>query len=125
MTTMLWLLLAFQVKHFVCDFWLQPEYMWKNKGTLGHRGGIDHSLFHAFVTYGILMCFSVPAFWAYMAFIFEFFSNYFIDYAKMNINRIKGWKADTHPQFWNALGLDQMLHQLTYVIILAFVHLPV
>lgn len=125
MNTVLWLLVALQVKHFVCDFLLQPEYMWRNKGTLGHRGGIDHAVFHALTTYGILLYFSVPAVAAYTMFLFEAFAHYFIDYAKMNINRIKGWKADTHPQFWNALGLDQLLHQLTYVAILAFVHLPV
>jgi hypothetical protein len=26
-----------------------------------------------------------------------------------------GWGPTTHPEFWVLLGLDQLLHQLTYV----------
>ena len=54
----------------------------------------------------------------------EFFVHYLIDYAKMKINRIKGWTATTHNEFWQLTGLDQLLHQLTYVFILYAVSLP-
>lgn len=37
-------------KHFFVDFLWQPEYEWKNKGTLGHWGGIRHSLKHGIVS---------------------------------------------------------------------------
>ena len=122
MINVVWLLIALQIKHFFFDFFWQPPYMWKNKGTFGHRGGIDHSLFHAFATYGILLFFHIPTLTAYTIFLLEFPIHYITDWAKMNINRIKGWGATTHNQFWQLTGFDQLIHQLTYVGIIYLVY---
>lgn len=118
MITLLTLLL---VKHFIWDFYYQPAYMWQNKGTFGHWGGIAHSGIHAFTTY-IILCFFVsqPQFALTLA-AGEFVVHYLTDYAKMNINRIKGWTATTHDEFWQLTGFDQLVHQLTYVAIIAIV----
>lgn len=106
------------VKHFVADFLYQPPYQWKNKGTLGHPGGLIHAGQHALATCVILMFFTVPPV-AWLLAIAEFLIHYFTDFTKMNVNRIYGWKADTHNQFWIALGVDQLVHYLTYVGIVA------
>lgn len=87
-----------------------------------HPGGIVHSFTHALTTMFILMYFR-PEMAGTLAAV-EFFAHYLIDYAKMNINRIKGWTATTHNEFWQLTGLDQLLHQLTYVFILYAVSLP-
>jgi hypothetical protein len=34
-----------------------------------------------------------------------------------------GWSANTHEQFWWLLGLDQYLHALTYIGLIATVTL--
>jgi len=48
---MILLMFAFFTKHFICDFVLQAfPYMYKNKGTYGHLGGIWHSLIHVLGT---------------------------------------------------------------------------
>ena len=94
--------------------------MWQNKGTFGHWGGIAHSGIHAFATYIILCLFVFPAAALTLA-IFEFVVHYATDWAKMNINRIKGWTATTHNEFWQLTGFDQLVHQLTYVAILYMV----
>lgn len=91
--------------------------MWQNKGTFGHWGGIVHSGVHAFATYIILCFFIVPAAALALA-VFEFVVHYATDWAKMNINRVKGWTATTHNEFWQLTGFDQLVHQLTYVAIL-------
>jgi hypothetical protein len=39
----------------------------------------------------------------------------------MNVNARMGWTATTHEQFWWLLGLDQLLHVLTYILIIALV----
>ena len=51
----------------------------------------------------------------------EFMIHYMTDWSKMNINRIKGWDANKNPEFWYLTGLDQLIHQLTYLGIVTVV----
>ena len=107
----------FQIKHFFIDFVFQPPWMWQNKGTYGHLGGIVHAGLHGVVTVPILLLAEVnPTLIAILA-LSEFLAHYHIDWAKMNINAKMGWKSNTHNQFWILTGLDQLLHQLTYLAI--------
>ena len=107
------------LKHFIIDFPAQTPYQWMNKGTYGHPGGILHAGLHGF---GTVLCF---VWWAPFASIIlgimDMLIHYHIDWVKMNINKKYGWKADTHPEFWTALGLDQLAHYLTYVGLIALV----
>jgi len=122
MHSVIFLLVLLQIKHFFFDFYWQPPYMWQNKGTFGHPGGIIHSYFHACVTFLILTLFlPVYSIFVYVVPVCEFVTHYIIDWTKMNINRIKGWGATTHNEFWQLTGLDQLMHQLTYVAILCVV----
>ena len=122
MNMVLWLLIALQVKHFIFDFYWQPPVMWQNKGTFGHWGGISHSYFHACATFIIVSCFlPINSQLVYFIPLCEFVVHYMTDWAKMNINRIKGWGPTTHNQFWQLTGFDQLIHQLTYVAIIAAV----
>ena len=114
---MLTILFLLQCKHLIIDWLWQPEYEWKNKGTYGHWGGIRHSMKNAV---GTTLCF-VPFITSYsllFIFIIDFMVHYHVDFAKMNINKITGWGPLTHPQFWWLTGLDQYLHQITYIILL-------
>lgn len=114
------------LKHFLVDFPWQPPFMWMNKGTYGHVGGISHALLHAFGTFFVFMILfnswdEHAAFAAiYLAGI-DAVVHYHIDWAKMNINKKMGWGPTTHPQFWTLTGLDQFLHQATYIGLLALV----
>lgn len=128
----------FFLKHFVVDFPLQRwPWMFRNKGTWGHPGGVTHSFLHGIATllcFWILLSFgmygpfigrmvSSPAWGVVLpaAFPFAFvegFTHYVIDWAKMNINRIMNWRPDTDEWFWHLLGLDQLLHYTTYLVIL-------
>ena len=109
-------LTALLVAHFLVDFPLQYPYQWMNKGTYGHPGGIVHAGLH-FGASTVILAFvtTYPA-----ALLLGFINgvvHYHIDWAKMNINRIMGWKCDKHAQFWTLTGFDQLLHQLTLVAI--------
>lgn len=110
-----------QMKHFILDFYYQPPYQWKNKGTYGHPGGIVHSLQHAIPTFFLVWFFAANSFIALAVSLVEFLLHYHIDWAKMNINKKMGWTATIHEEFWQFLGLDQLLHQLTYIGITAVV----
>lgn len=116
-TTLLVLFLLF-TKHFIIDFPLQKPYQWMNKGTYGHPGGLLHSGLH-----GVGTCLSLVWFtpYAIALAVFDFVVHYHIDWAKMNLNAKMGWGANTHEEFWWLLGLDQYIHSLTYIAIVAFI----
>lgn len=114
--TLLLVLLLF-TKHFFVDFPLQTRYQWSNKGTYGHWGGVLHSFLHGLGTYFCVVWYA-PASAPYLATV-DYILHYHIDWAKMNLNKKLGWGPTTHEQFWWLLGLDQFLHALTYIGIVA------
>ena len=115
---------AFIAKHFVCDFHpkIQTPEMYLNKGIYGHPGGIAHAFVHVFASTLILLAFSSAysrsyVFWVFIGLLlFEGLVHYHMDWFKMWWCKRKGYKPDTHPQFWFWLGIDQMVHYLTYVV---------
>lgn len=115
------LFLLFQVKHLVVDFFVQNrfQYMWMNKEDPFHPGGWLHVGGHAVASFAIfaLMHLGNP-FWMELAIqlcILEMLTHFVIDCVKMNLGVITGWKCNTSPYFWDLLGVDQFLHQLTYI----------
>lgn len=121
--TTLILLTMLGVKHFVVDFPLQNKFQWSNKGTYGHLGGILHAGLHGAGTcISILLLFEFNyALIALLLGIADMITHYHIDWAKMNINKKYNWAPNTHEEFWWLLGLDQLLHFLTYILIVAVV----
>ena len=106
------------VKHAVADFLLQTEYQRRSKGDYGALGGISHALTHIVLT--------APVFWLLPNLTFgiaaallatEFVVHYHLDWTKDRVVRANGWTSHDTP-FWWAIGLDQMMHGLTYVAIL-------
>ena len=119
MNTTLWLILALFAKHFIVDFPLQVRYQWSNKGTYGHPGGMLHAFLHGA---GTALCFYWYAPVACVTLgVIDAFVHYHIDWAKMNLNAKLGWGPNTHEEFWWLLGLDQFLHALTYIGMVALV----
>lgn len=111
------LLTALTIKHFVFDFLYQPPYQWQNKGTYGHWGGIVHSGQHALATFIILVLFGINPWFSLGIFALEFVIHYHMDWFKMNYNKSRGWGPTTHNEFWVLLGVDQLVHSLTYILI--------
>jgi hypothetical protein len=111
-------LFLLQVKHFVADFMLQTHRMVIEKGTYGARHGIYHSLIQAAGTF-LAFAWIHPALGLITA-LFDFVVHYNVDWAKMNINKKYGY-TPADPKFWFWLGLDQLAHQLTYVLMVGWV----
>ena len=107
-----------QIKHFICDYPLQTLYQLRNKGTYFHPGGIIHSGVHATMTMAAFLI--APPGWALGIGIVvgEFLLHYHIDWSKEQLIRQKGWVA-AGREFWWAIGADQLLHHLTYILIAA------
>ena len=115
MISTLGLITALFTKHLVVDFFMQPPYMYKNKGTYGHIGGVSPAATHGWATLCIFYCWPGLLPWTGMLAIAEFFIHYHIDWAKMNINKRCGWTPVNSEYFWMLLGVDQFLHALTYI----------
>jgi hypothetical protein len=107
-----------QVKHWYVDFVMQTPEMVAGKAIYGNPYGIIHSLQHAAFTLAILILVVNPFLAVAMAAL-DFLTHYHIDWVKMNY----GNRDIQNPKFWNHLGLDQMAHQIVYLIIGSIVHL--
>lgn len=107
------------VKHAAADFFLQSSYQYLNKGIYGHPGGLLHSAIHVALTplvYLVLAPGSLLA--AGLIALGEFIMHYHVDWAKEQVTRRNGLTPDCRG-FWYALGTDQLIHGLSYVVIVA------
>jgi hypothetical protein len=123
LTTAIILMVLLQLKHFIVDFPLQGPFQYKNKGTYGHSGGLLHAFNHGIGTYFAIggLSYFYPSLTLPLAAglaAADMAIHYHVDWAKMKLNAKLGWGPTTHEEFWWLLGLDQLLHQLTYVWII-------
>lgn len=109
------LLIILQIKHWYIDFVNQSMEEVESKGKYGSLHGVLHSAKH-----GIGTLFCVLAITGHEYFVFalilgfiDFVIHYHVDWTKMNY----GNRDIQTPQFWNHLGLDQMAHQITYILL--------
>ncbi len=107
------------VKHTVADFFLQTPYQFLNKGIYGHPGGLLHAGIHAALTAPVFLVLPAGSL-ALAALILggEVAVHYHVDWLKEQVKK----RYDLQPDgagFWQALGLDQLAHMLTYVAIVA------
>jgi hypothetical protein len=106
------------IKHFVCDFVLQSARHVQFKGIYGHPAGIEHSAIHAIGTAPCLWLFSATPLMILAIVAGEFVIHYHVDWLKEKIGHRAGWTA-ADKGFWVAIGADQLVHNLTYVGIVA------
>lgn len=109
------LYILFRLKHFVCDFLFQTDWMAMNKGTPGKAGYkplLLHALTHAIGTTAIALYFAPTLWWLGLI---DFVIHGTIDRVKGLITYKMGWKpSDT--KFWWALGADQEAHNFTHLV---------
>jgi hypothetical protein len=117
METVVILLALFGVKHFLADFLWQFPYMVADKGRYGEPGGLIHAGIHGILTFFVLIGF-VRSEDAVTIALLESAVHYHIDWAKTNLSR--GLTIQDHC-FWIWFGLDQTLHYLTYIAIVAII----
>lgn len=112
------LIAGFAIKHFLADFVLQTASMVHDKGYYGRRGGLIHAGWHAALSVPVLLIAAPSVLVALALGLVEGVVHYHLDYAKERLSRNLG---DTHRdhRFWVVLGLDQLLHHLTYAGMIA------
>jgi hypothetical protein len=113
---LLLLLVGLQIKHFICDGPLQTKSMVDAKSIYGAKLGLVHAGLHGIGTY---MVFALVSPLAGVLAAADFVVHYHFDFTKENIVKRQGWTFKDAP-FWWALSADQMLHQLTYLALVAY-----
>ncbi len=107
------------IKHFICDFPLQANpWMYRNKGTYMHPGGIVHAGIHAIGTLLVLAPFIGST--SVMYALIDMVVHYHIDWAKMNLSQHYDLQPTNSERFWILLGFDQLLHHISYFMIIYF-----
>jgi len=108
------IILMLTIKHFVADFAIQTDWMIAEKGYYGKIGGIAHAAVHGIFTTAVIVVFNpvVAIPWGFI----DFVVHYHIDWAKMKIGLKYGY-TPADKQFWFWIGMDQMLHYFTYILI--------
>ena len=111
------LLVLLFIKHWYIDFVNQSNEEVAGKGIYGNAHGLMHSIKHGVATTLIFLVYFQSFEFSVIIGLIDFVLHYHIDWAKMNINRRYGYTIEM-PQFWAWLGLDQLAHQLCYVLLI-------
>lgn len=120
----IYLFIAFFIKHFLADYPLQTKYMLRKSMLVGWKLPLTvHSLVHAGFTYIILItavaigAFQISLLTILSLILLEFVLHFAIDWWKAQKCRYSA----SETKFWVALGADQLFHYLTYALIIALV----
>jgi hypothetical protein len=117
LNTILIALTIFQLKHFIADFVVQTEYQWRNKGTYGHPGGLVHAGIHAVGSFLAALALGAWAGALALVMIADFTIHYHLDWCKERFNR-RHELSHADALYWFSFGVDQFLHQMTYLAII-------
>jgi hypothetical protein len=112
------ILVVLEVKHFIFDYPLQTGYQLRNKATYGHPGGLLHAGLHALGGTAAFLVVRPSLGVAFAIVVGEFIAHYHLDWAKGQFNKRRGLTT-ADAMYWWGIGLDQLLHHLTYVVIAA------
>jgi hypothetical protein len=107
-------LCTFQVKHFLGDFVFQTPYMLQNRRYYGHPGGFLHTGVHVALSGVILLAVGTSFGLLAGLLLAEGLVHYHLDWIKDNYVDRHALTTQTRG-YWLALGVDQGLHQITYL----------
>ena len=119
MILVLLLLAGLEVKHFIADYMLQSGWIISGKGSLAKPGGYVHAGIHAIGSAIVFAIARIPPTAIVEIVAAEFVVHYAFDFAKVYYGH--GVDPDSDAgRFWALHGLDQLFHQLTYIVMVYF-----
>jgi hypothetical protein len=113
-TLVLAAVLAFEIKHFFCDFALQTGWMISKKGKYFHPGGLVHAFLHLLGSIPALLILTRNPQIVICLLIAEFIVHYHADFLKARVDHRLRLPTDSNG-YWIIFGLDQLIHQVTYL----------
>lgn len=121
MEQLLIFLLMLQLKHFYLDFVAQTETELKYKGVYSNFSGMTHSIKHGFYSFiCTLLILELELYYILLALlvgIIDFVVHYHVDFIKSKY----GPTDISNKNFWVWFGFDQLIHQLTYLLLITIV----
>ncbi|WP_209598238.1 DUF3307 domain-containing protein [Ruegeria sp. HKCCSP351] len=108
------MLCLFQVKHMFADYYLQTPKMLSGRGEYFHLGRAQHAAVHVAGSVIVFAVFGAPVLFILIVGLLEWVIHFNIDFLKASYSDKKQLEP-TQAAFWRAAGLDQCLHNLTYV----------
>jgi hypothetical protein len=119
LSQVLWLLALLQLKHCVADFFLLTPWMMAHRKTYLHPGGLAHVGEHLAGSVIVLVLMGTAPGTAVAILVAEGVFHYHVDFAKARLVDRQHLTPAASP-YWYALGVDQLLHQLSYLAIAAW-----
>lgn len=112
--TVLLLIVLLQIKHMFADFFLQTPKMLSGRGEYWHMGRAQHAGVHVLGSIIAFVIIGAPVLFTVLIVAIEWVIHFNIDFFKGRYNDEKELNP-SQALFWFAFGVDQALHQLTYV----------
>lgn len=107
------LLGLFFIKHWYVDFVNQTQDEVNNKGTYGGLDGLSHSAKQGLGTIFVMLLVGIDPAVSVVWGAIDMIIHYHIDWVKMRF----GNRDITTKAFWSQLGLDQLAHAFTYLVL--------
>jgi hypothetical protein len=115
------LLILLQIKHWYADFKIQTYMQTIKKGIWLDPIGMTHTRDHMLASFVALLLFSIihpiSPIVVLLTIVVEGIVHYTVDYIKVKY----GSKDNTTPLYWNQFGLDQMAHQMCYLVMAYYI----
>ncbi len=108
------MLCLLQIKHMFADFFLQTPKMLSGRGEYFHMGRAQHAGVHVVGSVIVFLLFGAPLMFVLVIGALEWVVHFNIDFFKASYSDKKQLEPN-QAAFWRAAGLDQCLHNLTYV----------
>lgn len=112
--TILVLFCLLQIKHMFADYFLQTPRMLSGRGTYLHMGRAQHAGAHALLSIPVFLVVGADYGFIVALVLAEWLVHFHLDWAKARYSELRALKP-TQARFWHAFGVDQALHQLTYI----------
>lgn len=116
--SVLLLLCLLQVKHMFADFFLQTPKMLSGRCRYAHAGRAQHAGVHVIGSVMVFALFGAPVVFILVLAVLEWVVHFHIDFGKARYSEMKKLTPQ-QAMFWQAMGADQALHQLTYLAMAA------
>ena len=114
---LLLLMVLLTAKHNIADFIIQTSYQAQHKHIYGHIGGLIHAVIHGIGTW-LCMFWFFPSAAVYLA-IADAVIHYHIDWIRVNLCYAMNWTTTNSKYWWWTIGVDEFLHYLTYIGLIA------
>lgn len=113
-SSVLFLFGLFMIKHMFADFYLQTPKMLSGRCQYWHLGRAMHAGVHVLGSILVFLIIGSPLLFIAIVVALEWIVHFNIDFVKASYSERKSLNPE-QAAFWQAVGLDQCLHNLTYV----------